>query len=110
GVAIFVIKSFLVAFERGFVVLALEVKVADLNVFQRLHRVPWMELLDAGNFNIVGDIEIFDGRRAVGMVLGVVFGRTDIDSRVAAGAFLRLAIAGGSLFRGGLVRGRLVRR
>src|SRR5882762_7614100 len=110
SIAIFVVKSFLVAFERGFVVFALEVKVAHLNIFQRLHRVPGMELLDAGNFNTLGDVEIFDGRRAAGMVLGVVLGWADIDSRIAAGAFLGLAIAGGSLFRGGLVRGILRQR
>src|SRR4029077_5413269 len=81
GIAVFVVKSFLIAFERGFVVLALEVKVAHLNIFQRLHRVPGMELLDAGDVNILWYVEIFNRRLAAGMALGIILGWADIDSR-----------------------------
>src|SRR5258706_288500 len=109
GVAILVVESFFVTFECGFVVLALEVEVPHLDVFQRLHRIPGMKLLNAGNFNVVGDVEIFDGCRAVRLGLGVVFRRADIDSSLAAGAFLSLAIAGGSPFRRRLGRGRFAR-
>src|SRR6266478_6504257 len=69
-----------------------------------------MELLDAGNVNVLGDVEIRDGILAGGMVLGVVLGRADIDSCIAAGAFLGLATAGGGFIRGGLVRGILGQR
>src|SRR5271157_6062337 len=74
-VAILIVESFLIALKSGFVVLALEVIIADLNVFQRLHRVPGMELLDAGGVRVVGDVETLDGRLASRMVLGVDLGR-----------------------------------
>ena len=45
----------------------------------------------------LGDVEIRDGILAVGMVLGVVLGRADVDSGIVAGAFLGLATAGAAL-------------
>src|ERR1035438_3917064 len=62
GVVVFVVESVLVALERAAIVLAPEVIIADLNVFHRLHRVPGMELLDAGGVGAVADLEIRDGR------------------------------------------------
>ena len=90
GVAILVVKSFLVAIERGFVVFALEVIIADLNVLQRLQRVPGMEFLYAGGVRVitgVGEAEARDGIFAGRMVLGIILGRADIDSRIVTGAF-----------------------
>src|ERR1700689_1797895 len=85
GVIIFVVERFLVAFERGLVVLAFEVKISDLNIFRRLQRIPGMELLNASGVGITGN-KVLNGVLAGGMVLGIVLGRTQVDSRIAAGA------------------------
>src|ERR1019366_9305033 len=112
GVVVLVVKSFLVAIERGFVVLALEIIVADLTIFQRLHRVPGMELLHAGGLNVLRDVEVRDRSLAARMVLGVVLGRAGIDPCVVAGTLLigGLATLRGSFVRRSLVRTRLIWR
>src|SRR5271167_2083514 len=92
GVAFLVIKSFLVAFKRSFVVFAPEIKIADPNIFLRLHRVPGVEFLYAGGVRSIRSLKIRGHILTAGMTLGVVPGRAGIDSRIAARAFLRIAI------------------
>jgi len=64
----------------------------------RVAATGWPQRIADGIAGYGLDVEIFDGCRAAGMVLSVVFGRADIDSRIVTGAFLGLAIAGGRLF------------
>ena len=65
-----------------------------------------MKLLNAGGIRIrrQRDAERIDRIGARRMRLCVIFRRTDIDLGIAAGAFLRLAIALRSLLRRSLVR------
>ena len=98
--AILIIERVLIASERRLIVLALEVKIAHLNILHRLQRIPGMEFLHARVVQIAVALEIRDRFLAGGVVLVVVLGRAEIDSRIAARALLGPAIR----------RGRLVRR
>src|ERR1700751_585793 len=100
GVVGFVNQSFLVAFQRGAVVFPLVVEVADLDILGRFVRVPGLEVLHAAC--------VFSVHRrgtALGMLLGVICRRTEIDACVFAGTQFGLA-RGGAVFLLAFLRGR----
>ena len=73
-----------VAVECGAIVLAVEVVVSHLDIFQRLHRIPGMDLLHIRVFGIILGFHVGHRGLAVGMALGIIFRRTDIDAGIAA--------------------------
>src|SRR5580704_5498549 len=108
GVVILVVEGLAIAVERGAVVLPLEVKVAHLDVFFRLVRVPRLELLDTADlisFVQAGRVFGFMQRRpALRVRLGIIGRRTEVGRLFLAGT-----LCAGTLCRIGLRRMAAVR-
>src|SRR5258705_6438504 len=77
-------QCLLVAVERRPIVLPFEVEISDLNVLHRFVRIPWVEFLHVGRHL---SVSIRNSRTAVGMILGIVFGRAEVNPAIAAGTF-----------------------
>src|SRR2546423_8361291 len=92
-VIVFVIERLFITLQRGLVILAIEIEVADFNIFHRFHRIPGMKLLHIDIFGTITFFDIRDRRLAVRMSLGVVFRRIYVDSSIAAGTLLGFAVA-----------------
>src|SRR5579864_889430 len=101
GVVGFVNQSFLVAFQRGAVVFPLVVEVADLDILGRFVRVPSLKFL-----NVASRVSsVHNCGTALGMLLGIIGRRAEIDACVFAGTQFGLA-RGGAVFLLAFLRGR----
>jgi len=81
----FIDQRFLVPFQRGVIVLTLEVKVSHFDILGGFVRIPGAEFLYIRS----GVLCINHRRPALGMVLLIVTRRTQINASVFAGAFFR---------------------
>src|SRR5712691_3005708 len=75
-------QSILIAGECGSVVLPLHVKFAHLIILHGPVRVPGMHLQHVGYGLSLG---VGSNHSAVGMILGVIFGRAQVNPGVVAG-------------------------
>src|SRR5438105_4620809 len=106
-VVVFVVQGFLIAFQSRPIIFSLEVKVSHLNIFQRLMRIPRMELADLVSA-FGGLFFVRYSPLTIGMLLVVISWRTQIDFGVATRALARFGIAIGTRRR--RIGRRLLRR